>query len=325
MEKILLFNPAISSINLGDEIISQSSKKYIYQIFKSRSFYVDIPTHTPISNNYLNYFKDSKLRFVLGTNLLQGKMNGSFRQWDITIKNIKSLKPVILLGVGWWQYKNDINYYTKTFWRSILSKDYLHSVRDEYTKQKLNSIGINNVINTGCPTMWNLTNNHCQIIPTVKSDSVIFTLTDYDKDTTNDKKLINNCLKFYKKIYFWPQGYNDLNYLHDLGFDESLIRIIEPNLKAYDDLLESNDNVDYIGTRLHAGIRALQFKRRTIIIGIDNRSLEKKKDFNLVVLNREKIDELENMINQNWTTNIKLHENDINIWLSQFNKLSKNE
>jgi hypothetical protein len=31
------------------------------------------------------------------------------------------------------------------------------------------------------------------------------------------------------------------------------------------------------------------------------------------------------MINQNWTTNIKLHENDINIWLSQFNKLSKNE
>ena len=320
MQKILLFNPAISSINLGDEIISYSAKKYIYEIFKSGSLYIDIPTHTPISNNYLNYFKDVKTRFVLGTNLLQGIMNGSFRQWDITNKNIKYLKPIILLGVGWWQYKNDINCFTKSLWKSILSKDYIHSVRDEYTRQKLNSIGIQNVINTGCPTMWNLTTKHCEIIPSAKSSSVVFTLTDYNKDTINDTKLIKNCLKFYKKIYFWPQGYDDLNYLYSLGFSESLISIIEPNLRAYDDLLKSTDNIDYIGTRLHAGIRALQFQRRSIIIGIDNRSLEKKKDFNLIVLKREEIDELEHMINQNWKTNIKLNENNIKIWLSQFNK-----
>jgi polysaccharide pyruvyl transferase WcaK-like protein len=318
MKKILLFNPAISSLNLGDEIISYSSKSIIYEIFKSDTFYVEFSTHTPISNNYLNYFKDANFRFILGTNLLQGVMNGSFRQWDITKNNTKYLQPVILLGVGWWQYKNDINNYTKSLWKSLLSKDFLHSVRDEYTKQKLNSIGIYNVLNTGCPTMWKLTKEHCNKIPITKSNNVIFTLTDYNQDTINDRKLIEKCLNNYKKIYFWPQGYNDINYLHKLDINEGLINVLEPNLKAYDNLLKSSNDIEYVGTRLHAGIRALQLNKRSIIIGIDNRSLEKKKDFNLVVLKREEIEKLDQMINENWKTDIRLNEKDIKIWSSQF-------
>ena len=50
-----------------------------------------------------------------------------------------------------------------------------------------------------------------------------------------------------------------------------------------------SENIDYVGTRLHAGIRALQHKKRTIIIGIDNRAIEKAKDFNLTVIDRKNI------------------------------------
>ena len=63
----------------------------------------------------------------------------------------------------------------------LLSKTYLHSVRDEYTKDMLERIGIKNVINTGCPTMWSLTEEHCKQIPIKKSNSVVFTITDYNK------------------------------------------------------------------------------------------------------------------------------------------------
>ena len=52
---------------------------------------------------------------------------------------------------------------------------------------------------------------------------------------------------------------------------------MSPTLEAFDNLLESEIDLDYIGTRLHAGIRAIQKKRRSIIIGVDNRALEMQK------------------------------------------------
>ena len=39
-------------------------------------------------------------------------------------------------------------------------------------------------------TMWGLTNEHCQDIPKTKSENVVFTLIDYNKDIINDYELI---------------------------------------------------------------------------------------------------------------------------------------
>lgn len=70
--------------------------------------------------------------------------------------------------------------------------------------------------------------------------------------------------------------------------------------------------VDYVGTRLHGGIRALQKNVRTLIIGVDNRAIEKKKDFNLPVVEREMIvDQLEIEINRPYDLNINLPESNI--------------
>src|SRR5690606_19316855 len=87
-------------------------------------------------------------------------------QWKVGIKDLSVLRhKVVLLGVGWWQYQEKpVSTYSKMMYRSLFSKRYLHAVRDNYTAQKLAEIGIKNVINTGCPTVWGLDEPHCSQI-----------------------------------------------------------------------------------------------------------------------------------------------------------------
>ena len=119
----------------------------------------------------------------------------------------------------------------------------------------------------------------------------------------------------YRKIYFWPQGSGDIDYFAHL---KCKAEVIAPSLKAFDSVLADEPSIDYIGTRLHAGIRALQHKRRAIIIGVDNRAAEMSKDINLPHLAREDIDKLEYIINDKWPTNLKINFDAIQIWRSQF-------
>lgn len=204
MKKIILFNPGQASLNLGDEIIANACFDVINEIFKEKQI-LDISTHLPISNKYLKNVNNPDYKFVLGSNLLMSNMCGRFRQWDITLFNKSVLKDTILLGVGWNQYSKNANIYTKLLYNSIISKNYMHSVRDSYTKKKLEQIGIKNVINTGCPTLWKLTNEHCSNIPIKKAENVVCTLTDYNKEYDKDKQLLEILKKNYKKVYFWPQ------------------------------------------------------------------------------------------------------------------------
>lgn len=318
MKTILRFNPALCSINIGDQIIVNSILEQMKDIFKDH-FIIDVSSHQPISwIYYARVLRNIDVSFVLGSNLLRGKLNSVDRQWDINIFNAKKLGPTILVGVGWRAYNENINFYTKKIYRKILSKNYFHSVRDNYTKQKLESIGFSNVLNTSCPTMWNLTEDFCKKIPTQKSENVVTTITDYQKDPEKDKTMMDILCDNYKNVYLWIQGSEDKKYVDNICKNKR-VNLIEPNLKAYDNFLE-NTNVDYIGTRLHGGIRALQKCKRTIIIGTDNRATEKKKDFNLPVLERNKIFELENVINKSFKTEIKIPINEIKKWKEQFER-----
>ena len=71
-----------------------------------------------------------------------------------------------------------IDAYTKKFYKTLLSDEYLHSVRDEMTKKRLNSIGIENVLNTACPTMWSLTPSRQLEISSKRSKNVVTSITD---------------------------------------------------------------------------------------------------------------------------------------------------
>lgn len=314
LKKIVLYNPAISSLNMGDHIIFDGAYNQLEELL-NQAFIVEVSTHLPVSR-YLRHTKDFDYKFVCGSNLLRGKMDRLFRQWDINIFNASQVGPCILVGTGWWQYGDEPNLYTKKLYKKVLSSNYYHSVRDSYTEKQLNKMGFNNVINTACPTMWSLTKEHCRDIPKEKAKEVVCTITDYNQDIERDSKLFQILCDNYENVYLWIQGTKDYEYFQKLNIKNQKVQIISPNMKSYDSVLEKD--IDYVGTRLHAGVRALQKKKRTIIIGIDNRAIEKQKDFNLTCINRDEIEALEEKINSIFSTEINIPIDNINKWKSQF-------
>lgn len=82
----------------------------------------------------------------------------------------------------------------------------------------LKKSGIQNNINTACPTMWGLTPEYEQV--------------------------------------------------QRLGIADK-VKLVSQTFKAYDELLKHN--VDYVETRLHGGIRALNAGETSLIIAVDNR------------------------------------------------------
>jgi polysaccharide pyruvyl transferase WcaK-like protein len=292
----------------------ESVREVISEVFTNPTVF-HTGTHDVISRNSYLLNKQANFSFVGGTNLLSSNMN-RYNQWKINFYDSFFLNNITLLGVGWWQYQNRPNIYTKFLLNSILSEDIIHSVRDSYTERMLKSVGVENVINTSCPSMWNLTKEFCRKIPKSKSESVVFTLTDYNKDYERDIQLINILKSCYDRILFWPQGSGDLDYFNELDLNKNF-EILSCNLSVFTDLLE-NEDVDFVGTRLHAGIRALQKKKRTIIIGIDNRAIEKALDFNINVIKRENIQDLKSLISSDFVTNINIPNENIFKWKSQF-------
>lgn len=310
------FNTAINSDNIGDQIIVENCQK---QILSCDSSFIDVknyPTHTYLSKTEEKELKRIGNKIFFGTNMLSGNIL-SYGLWKIG-NNLTPYLGTVLMGVGYDSKSLKSDFSSRLFFRTILSKKYVHSVRDSFSEKKLKSMGIKNVLNTCCPTMWGLTPEHCKNIPQEKSDKVISTITDYLQDFENDKKMLDILTECYDTVYLWLQGDGDKEYLNKLGYSDKVI-IIDNNLKAYDNVLE-NKNVDYVGTRLHAGIRALSYKRRSLIISIDNRAECIASDTGLPILKRKDICELKDIITGKIQTAIKLPVKNIETWKAQFNK-----
>lgn len=313
--KISIFDTSVCTENLGDFIIMDAVRGHINEMFTD-AMVLHTATHEKISRPTYSLVGKSDLAFVGGTNLISSNMN-NYNQWKINLIDGYFLKDVILMGVGWWQYQRNPNLYTRYLLKSILSKNVLHSVRDSYAESMLKKSGFSNVINTSCATMWGLDEEHCQHIPTYKAETVVTTLTDYNKDTKNDLALIELLRKSYRKVYIWPQGSGDIEYFNQLGLSK-LVEILPPKLEAYNLILRNEESIDFIGTRLHAGVRAMQNRRRTIILGIDNRAFEKAKDFNIIVCPRDDLEGLKNLIYSDFRTVINLPLDNIARWKNQF-------
>lgn len=316
MKKIYLFEPSIASNNTGDAIIVEGAKKALAS-FLNDNYTVEMPTHTPLSNRYAWFLGKPDMKFVCGSNIITGHLNQFLhvKQWALGYMTTWQLTDAIFIGVGAQRYQR-CNFYTRHIYHKMFNRSFMHSVRDAYTETFLRNIGINNVINTGCPTMWNLTPEHCAKIPREKADDVVVTLTDYSRNRERDEYLLQVLKKEYRQVFFWPQGNKDDDYLATLSGSEN-VQMISPSLKEYDYFLDTHF-VDFVGTRLHGGIRALQHGRRTIIIGIDNRAIELQRDFNVPVLNQDKITMLSSYIETPNAIDIHLNVNGISVFLKQF-------
>jgi len=164
--------------------------------------------------------------------------------------------------------------------------------------------------------MWRLDEEHCRAIPTTKADSVLLTFTEYNCAPAHDEKLFGILKQNYGRIFFWTQQFGDYDYAKKIGGDS--MTYLDPSLEALDDCL-ANGPIDYVGTRLHAGIRALQHKRRAIIVTVDNRGAEMGRDFQIPIIARQQIEtDLEGMISAEWPTRVQVDKGAIRAWKSQF-------
>lgn len=315
MKRIVILDTWVNDTNQGNKIIMEAVGGVLRSMFPH-----DIIYHVP-ALEYIDAGQDlvktADYIFLGGTNVLSSNMNRT-SEWRLRLRDVLWLGNVVLLGVGWWQYqKKRPNLYTRVLLNQILSTGLYHSVRDSYTANKLRSMGFS-VLNTGCPTIWCLTESECAKIPQTKGRDVILTFTEYNKNANSDKLLYQILKRNYRRVYFWPQQFGDYNYAKMICGNE--LAFIDPSLEALDNFLE-NEDIDYCGTRLHAGIRALQHNRRAMIIGVDNRGIEMKEDFNLPVISRALIaTNLEQMITSNWSTKIDLDTQAIASWKEQFTK-----
>lgn len=322
---ITVYDTACGSKNLGDQIIMESVMNELAEIFP-RSHKISYPTHYPLSNHALKKAWGNELAFVGGTNILRSKRRYRARrnQWALAFTDARWMTPAVLMGVGSYRYSGPPDWKAKWFYKRALSERWIHSVRDQYTLQQLSLMGVNNVLNTGCPTIWQLSEDHCNAIPQSRARNVVFSLTDYNQDPISDTALIKILVETYEEIFFWPQGSGDLEYFSAITNDnwKNRIKIIPPCLGSFDKILEQSKSLDYVGTRLHAGIRALQKFRRSIIIGIDNRAIEKQKDFNIPVCFRDDTDTLVKMIEGPFQTQLTLPKENIATWKLQFYEIA---
>ena len=313
-EAVAFFDPSLDTENLGDNIISHYCRKALSEYMDCESVY-SVQTHylpdSTSRHQLLGYGK----KIVFGTNLISPEWD-YYSIWAMP-RSLLGYRHTIAMGVGSRNRSDYISNASKLVYRSVFSKQGIHSVRDSYTEQLFHKVGIQNVVNTGCPTLWNLTPEHCSNIPRKKAHRVICTITDYDRDPIQDTKMLSILKKEYDQVYIWVQGKEDLEYINMLVADDSVV-VVDRSLEKYTALLVPGE-IDYVGTRLHAGICALNHGVRSLVISIDNRAEEMGNDFHLPVISRESIEiNLREWINGEQETRLNLPWENIQKWKSQF-------
>lgn len=311
----VILDTAMGSDNCGDQIIMEACMLQLRDKLDVSAMQ-HVPTHQFPSDFERMLLSNSRMKILCGTNILSGHM-GSYGLWKLG-PDVAPYRNTLLLGVGFDSAVPEFDDYTRRLFQTILSKEGIHSVRDSFSEKMLREMGIQNVLNTGCPTMWGLTPEHCAAIPTQKAKNVVCTLTDYCRDEENDRAMLDILLESYQTVYFWPQGQDDLEYIRSLDY-ENKVTLVQPNLQSFDVVLDQAD-LDYVGTRLHAGIRALNKGRRSLIASIDNRAECIHADTGLPIIHRKDISKkLKQRIMEEVHSKITIPKSNISQWMEQFN------
>lgn len=317
---VVLLDTALGSENSGDQIIMQACDSVCFSLWGGVGL-KRIPTHYYVEES--ERLAD-KVKILCGTNIIWKNMEEQV-QWALP-NDLHSYQNVCLLGTGLSDVgiEQESSLYTKLLYHTLLSQNMLHSVRDERAKQYLNSIGFNNVVNTACPTMWSLTSELLSQIPKKKGRRVLTSITDYCFSPEEDLEMLKILQQEYEHVTIWVQGSHDIDWCLSQIVDLNEFELIGPSIRDLDAVLADPD-LDYVGTRLHAGIRCLNKAHRTLVITVDNRARQIGADTNLPVLERSKIHSgaLEQWINSPQETHIDLPLDAIEEWKSQFS-LSKN-
>ncbi len=281
MKIVAILDPSVGTENLGDAIIYDAVREEIDRLFAD-PLVIRVSTHEYMWQESRRLLNKASHVFLGGSNLLQPRMEWN-TQWKLSPFDLLHRIDAICLGCGWKYYGRNPTRYTKALYARALSGRYLHSVRDAMTQAQLQKAGVANAINTGCVTMWGLSPDHCAGIARHKAATVITSVTAYNADPDNDRFMMQTLFAQYDQVWLLVQQPEDLAYAQALA-PGSFGRVVQ-SLRRFDELLAAP--CDYVGTRLHGGIRALQKQRRSLIVGIDNRAIEIARDTNLPTIHRK--------------------------------------
>ncbi|HKZ68059.1 MAG TPA: hypothetical protein VJ111_16945, partial [Chitinophagaceae bacterium] len=126
------------------------------------------------------------------------------------------------------------------------------------------------------------------------SNTCLFTLTDYETSPGADEELLNILFKYFDKLTFFPQGAEDEEYIQSLPLykkNKEKILMLPHSYNEFKNYLSANE-ITYVGTRLHGGIKCLQHNYESLIISFDNRSVEIARDTNLPICPRSDYSQL---------------------------------
>lgn len=290
LDPSMMDNSGTPSYNLGDLIINESVMSVLSSILPGYEV-VRLSTHNYITERERKIIRGAEISIVGGSNILSSDIKKAHRL-TTEKRRLRYLFPqfdnVVLLGAGWADYSYCYNFYTSVFYNRIFKWGGIQSVRDSYSMRNLRNIYYSKVENTSCPTLWDIDVEFNNLYQN-EFNKILFTLTDYDKNFAEDSKLIEIILETeVDEIYFFPQGSGDEVYLKSLLVykkNSSRIKILKHDCSEFNDFVKNN-KFNYIGTRLHGGIKCLQHNMPSLILSIDNRAMEISKDIGLNVVNR---------------------------------------
>lgn len=302
-------DPSIGSRNTGDEIIADAVEAELANLLPGATV-LRIPTQKWLGRHERKLVNACNHFVVGGTNILNGNIP-QYMQWKLDPALLAALRGrTSLLAVGWWQYNNEPNVLSRTIWRELIASG-TNSVRDNYTASILRSIGID-CRYTSCVTMWNLPEKID--IQERRPEGVIVTVTDYHRDPVRDFKLLSGLKQRYRSVIAWPQSERDEEYLKSL--DRSVV-LLGRRLDDFNDALTSG-SYDFVGTRLHAGIRALQLGVKATIVAVDNRASEISKSTGLPVVSRQLTADDWKQIEDRSPIKLSIPVSQINAWRRDF-------
>lgn len=286
----------------------------IWELFPA-AYILRVPSHESLSDRTRKFLRQASYCFIGGTNLLSSNITPT-GLWRLRNREARIFGQIhtSCIGTGWNDYMSSPTPRTREILRTCLSPSLLHSVRDNYTRDHLMSIGIR-AITTSCPTTWSLTPAHCAKIPTSRAKSAVFTLSAWRSNPDHDRSFVELLRRHYATVHFFPQMQDDWNYFQSFGWGD--IKMVPATTEGYNRFLEDED-VDFVGTRLHGGIRAIQKGRRALILAIDNRAAELGKDTQLPVIPREETLQIGEWIEGGAATSVRLPEDAINSWKEQY-------
>lgn len=311
---IAVLDPSVTTENVGDEIIFDAVRAEIQRLFGD-PLLIRISTHSYMTGDARKLLNKASHVFVGGSNLLRSKMEWNI-QWKLSPLDLLVRRSAILLGCGWRHDEGAPTPYTRMLYKRVLSPTAVHSLRDSSATAQLQKAGFGRALNTACITMWGLSPQHCAAIPTEKADDVVITLTAYHADPANDREMVEAAFRHYRNVSLFVQQPEDFAYARSLT--EKPFHRVVASLGAYNELLEGS--IDYIGTRLHGGMRAIQKKKRALIAVIDNRARDIGADTGIPIVARQGLGpNVERWITTAAPTRITLPHAAIQAWRSQFN------